>query len=612
MQMPDARLAAVLVFFLVGAASSAPAGEPRPADATPAFPGAEGAGRLATGGRGGEVVHVTNLHRRGPGSLADAVRRPNRIVVFDVSGVIDLSYEKDGRRRAGKIAVEQPNITIAGQTAPGEGICLTGGCLDISASNVIVRHLRSRRGWITEGDTGDAIEVKPPVVGEQQEAGGRSAEAFQKVQEKKAERGKAVYDFAEMSHIVIDHCSTSWATDENLSVTRADRTTVSWCIAAEGCDYENPAQTPPRHSEGSLWGSPAADGRATMHHVLYAHNRLRNPRTTGGGETPAVLNFYHCTIYNWAQFASHTGSERVLLNWLNNYYKPGPDTPAAIRGTMFEFHGHADARIFARGNVIEGSADATADNRLAIGFDKKFQRVSAAERAAMLLDRPLPDAPSDLQSAAEAHAAVLAGAGATLPARDPIDLRIVETVRSGTGRILDKETDLPKRQRWLDYRSLPPLSDADGDGLPDFWEAQFGLDPNDAADAATLAGGYAHIEHYVNSTNPAGGPLPVVFVSADVSRARPGRPGAWRVTRQGDVSHPLEVRYVVRGDAEAERDYGRLSGAVTIPAGGASAAIPLVPAPSAGDDRTVVVSLVVEQKGCHVGCPAESLIVIQR
>src|SRR4051794_11573638 len=146
------------------------------AETPPAFPGVEGAGMFATGGRGGAVVHVTNLNADGPGSLADAVSQSNRIVVFDVSGIIDLSPDDPESRKKGKIVVDHPDITIAGQTAPGEGICIKGGMLEIAAGNVVIRHLRSRRGWIREGDSGDAIGVKPPAVGERQEASGLSTE----------------------------------------------------------------------------------------------------------------------------------------------------------------------------------------------------------------------------------------------------------------------------------------------------------------------------------------------------------------------------------------------------------------------------------------------------
>jgi hypothetical protein len=607
--------AALLLFIAPGAHAETP----------PAFPGVEGAGQFATGGRGGAVVHVTNLHADGPGSLADAVSQPNRNVVFDVSGIIDLHDDKVAKpgkpkkeAKGGKIVIRQPNITIAGQTAPGEGICLKGGTLNVEASNVIVRYLRSRRGWNHESDTGDCLEVKAPTIGEVTVPGGQTAEAFNKRQQKKLERGKFMHEFAKLSDVVIDHCSTSWATDENLSVTHVDRTTVSWSIAAEGLDYTNPKQTPPNHSEGSLWGSGAPDGRSTMHHMLYAHNRLRNPRTTGGANVPPVLNFWNNVVYDWSEYASHTGSETVLLNWLDSYYKPGPSTPADIRTHMFEFHGDPGARIFARGNFIVSAPAATADNRLAIFHNEKFRKMGAAEKEAMKADAPFADAPAHLQSAEAAFESVLADAGATLPARDAVDLRIVTSVRNGTGKVIQKETDFPEDQRWPDYRSLPPPEDSDGDGLPDFWEKQFGLNPSDASDAAKIsADGYANIEHWFNNTDPTGGGETIVSVSALVSRALVGRggapvPGEWRVTRSGDVSKPLTVGYTVGGDAEAGIDFKAKSGGVTIPAGESSTAIHLSPLPGARDNKTAVISLITDQPGIHIGCPSQSLIVIRQ
>lgn len=583
----------------------------------PAFPGAEGAGAGATGGRGGTVVHVRNLNATGPGSLADAVSEGDRIIVFDVSGVIDLasgrSGKKEGKRAGGKILIDHPNITIAGQTAPGEGICLKGGCLTIAANNVIVRHLRSRRGWLQEGDMGDAIEAKGKTTGEAKDAGGQTAAAFDKRKAKKESRGKFMHEFAPLTDIVIDHCSASWGTDENLSCTHVDRATVSWSIAAEGCDYTNPKQTPPNHSEGSLWGSGAPDGRSTMHHVLYAHNRLRNPRTTGGPDVPPVLNFYNNVVYDWSEYASHTGSERVLLNWINNYYRPGPSTPADIRGHMFEFHGDPGARIFAAGNMIDGSPDATADNRRAIFHNEKFRKMPAAEREAMKVAAAFGDLPPRLQSAEAARDAVLADAGATLPARDAVDWRVVESVRGGGGKVIGKETDFPEDQRWPDYRSLAPPRDSDGDGLPDFWERQFSLDPGDATDAAKLSHGYANIEHYINNTDPTGNGATVVFVSATVSRARAGDrvAGEWRVARTGDIRAAVTVRYSIGGDAREGRDYGAVSGTVTIPAGKDSAVVRVESLPNAEDNHTAVISLEAGE-GYGIGCPARSLVVIRR
>jgi hypothetical protein len=585
----------------------------------PAFPGAEGAGMLATGGRGGKVVHVTNLNAGGPGSLADAVSEGNRIVVFDVSGIIDLAAgkngKKEGKRAGGKIAVDQPNVTIAGQTAPGEGICIKGGALEIGAGNIIVRYLRSRRGWIREGDSGDAIEAKGKSVGELAAAGGQTPEAFDKRKKKKEERGKFVHEFAATSGVVIDHCSTSWATDENLTCTHVDRATVSWSIAAEGCDYANPKQTPPNHSEGSLWGSGAPDGRSTMHHMLYAHNRLRNPRTTGGADLPPVLTLYNSVVYDWSEYPTHTGSERVHLQWLNNYYKPGPDTPEEIRAVAFEFHGDPMARVYAAGNVIEGSDAATRDNKLAIGWDEhKFKKAGDAEKAGMMVDRAFGDLPGGLQSARDALESVLGHAGATLPARDAVDLRIVNQVRAGNGRVIGKETDLPEDQRWPDYRSLPPLPDTDGDGLPDFWEKQFGLNPGDEGDGAKISHGYANVEHYFNNTDPSGGNATVVFVSASVSRAhaRSGIPGEWCVSRTGDLGAALTVKFDVGGDAVSGGDFEELPHGVTLAAGQASTCVTLKPRADARDNCIVLLTLAEDAAHYRIGCPSRSLIVIRR
>jgi hypothetical protein len=584
------------------------------AEPIPAFPGAEGAGALATGGRGGEVVHVTNLNADGPGSLGDAVSAPNRIVVFDVSGIIDLSKDRKGRqpKNGGHISITQPNITIAGQTTPGEGICIKGGALQIHEGNVIVRYLRSRRGWNWDGDSGDSIEIKARTDGEKAVASGQSEESFDKRKAKKAERGKTIFNWQHLSTILIDHCSASWATDENLTATHTDRTTVSWSIAAEGLDYYNPKQTPPNHAEGGLWGSGAPDGRATMHHTLFASNRLRNPRTTGDADQPAVLNFYNNVVYDWSEFASHTGQESVFVNWLNSFYKPGPSTPADIRTHMFEFHGDPGARIFARGNVIDGFPKESANNKLAIFHNQKLKKIPDAQKEAMKVDAPFPDAPAHLQTAEQAYAAVLADAGATLPARDAVDLRIVRSVRDGTGRVIEKETDFPESERWPDYRSLPPPVDFDHDGLPDFWEVQFGLDPANPKDSAQLAaGGYANIEHYFNNTDPRGANAPIAFVSASVSRANAKQPGEWKITRTGSTAQPLTVRYAISGEAQSDTDFAPLSGSVTIAAGEFSALLPLKVLAGARDNRMAVITLTTGDAAYLVGCPFASLIVVR-
>ncbi len=553
-----------------------------------AFPEATGPAASFTGGRAGELYVVTNTNASGPGSLADAVSKGGRIVVFGVSGLIDLSMTKKDTTRSSSIEITEPGITILGQTAPGEGICLKGGALTISASNVIVRYLRSRRGFIREGDAGDCIDVKPVATGTPATAQGRTQEKFDKIAEKKRLRGKTMKEFAPMEGILIDHCSTSWATDENLTCTHADRSTVQWCIAAEGLDYANPKQTPPNHSEGSLWGSAAPNGTAAMHHVLYAHNRLRNPRSTGGANEPPVHTLYNSVVYNWSEFATHTGSERILLNWVNNLYKAGPDTPLDIAARGFTFCGDPQARVFASGNVFTASPDATHDNRNAIGFAEKLRHLSDTERQAMIVDHAfgeLPPMPTATQSLDD----ILDDGGATLPARDAVDLRILRSVRDGTGRIIQKETDLPESQRWPQYHSLPALADADRDGLPDDWQQQF-----DVHGAMTItAGGYANIEHYANNTDPTGKGRTIVCVSASVSRATKDEPGEWKLTRRGDLANPLTVNYALSGGSKAS---------ATIPGEQSSVRIT---APAARD--TLVLTLLTDA-AYATGCPSRALV----
>ena len=290
---------------------------------------------------------------------------PNRIVVFDVSGIIDLARPGKG----GRIEVDQPNITIAGQSAPGEGVCLRGGALEVGASNVIVRYLRSRRGFVTDEDMGDAFTAKPKDAKEQTVATGRSCGGLRpdRGQESRARshgarlRRPGGRDLRPLLRLLGQNA------DENLSVSHVNRSTLSFCIVARGPGLLQRPPTPPNHSEGSLWGTGAPGGTASMHHMLYAHNRLRNPRTTGGADLPPVLTLSDSVVYDWSEFATHTGSERVALDWLDNTYQPGPSTPAAIAVVStppFSIRRRPRRpKVYPRGNVLIGSPAATADNR---------------------------------------------------------------------------------------------------------------------------------------------------------------------------------------------------------------------------------------------------------
>ncbi|MCX7016637.1 MAG: hypothetical protein NTW86_29455 [Candidatus Sumerlaeota bacterium] len=651
------RLNSAVVILAFAGAVAGFAAEVNPAQTkpVPAFPGAEGAGATATGGRGGTVVHVTNLNPSGPGSLADAVSQPNRIVVFDVSGAIDLLQEKGAKdaktdtaeaaetpknaadrlakkeeeykktisdpktlekklkrredeaknraehpdlapKAAGRtLSINQPNITLAGQTAPGEGIALIHGSLAVKASNVIVRHIRVRRGAIAPGNMGDGITVK----GDDEQN--------------------------PLRDVILDHVSTCWTTDENITMTsKIANGTVQYAIAAEGLDYFNPPQTPPKHSEGSLFGSGMPDGVVNFHHMIYAHNRLRNPRFTGGGETP-VIDLRNSVIYNGKETMTQTGSGGARGNLINNYYKFGIDTFEPLRGGIMTFCNKTEPfQLYAAGNYVDGYPEATADNWLAMRYDKENRR-EPDDKPVVRATEPFPMAPMIMQTAQEAYETCLAESGATLPSRDWIDHRIATDVRFGTGRIIDTETDLPEKFRWCTYESLPAPEDTDRDGMPDFWEEQFGLDKAKDDSAADADGdGYTNVEEYLNSTDPKGGAEPVVYIHASVSRADGYDliPGEFMVERAGKTDGELVVKYSVGGAAKPKDDYEPLSGEVRIGAGQKNAGILVVPtrqkmevetemrATAAKGDRPVVVTLE-GGAGYHIGCPRAALVTIK-
>jgi hypothetical protein len=566
---------------------------------------------FASGGRGGEVYRVTTLAAAGPGSLADAVSRPNRIVVFDVSGIIDLTQGTGDKAKGGTLRIAQPNLTLAGQTAPGEGICLKGGKLQIEASNVIVRHLRVRRGWVAEGDANDAIEINVKDPG------------YVKPQFKGTDRDKARERIAAgerlqpVSDILLDHVSASWATDENFTISgHIDRMHAQHCFAAEALDYANPKQTPPQHAFGTLLGGAGTDTRVGIHHSVFAHHRRRTPQCSAGdgsGTPPVVVDFRNNTIYDSIQAFSHTGGHPIRMNFVGNYYHAGPSTEPALVGHWFTFVGKSEGAVLhASGNAIHDFPSVSADNWTGIRYDGKM-KFSPALRE----ENAFPVPAVTTHRAEEAHALNLAHAGATLPSRDTVDERIARQIRTGTGRVIGKETDLAPADRWPDYRSLPPLADQDGDGLPDFWETQFGLDPKNPAEARALTrSGYANIEHYLNNTDPRAAQVsshaPVVFVSAISSRARPGAPGAWRIAHTGSTVAALTVAYAISGDAIAGRDYAALEGRVTFPAGASSVTLSVTAPPTATDNRTIVLTLAPGARDHFIGCPSCSLVVIRR
>jgi len=414
---------------------------------TPAFPGAEGFGAYAQGGRGGRVMLVTNLNDAGPGSLRAACEAEGpRIAVFRVSGVIELKSD---------LQIKHPHITIAGQTAPGGGICLKGYPLEIKADEVIVRYLRCRPGDVARKEM-DSLSV------------------------------------SDARNVIVDHCSASWGMDETLSVTRhSNNVTVQWCMITESLNrsYHHKGA----HGYGSL--IVGYDGGYTFHHNLYAHHNSRNPRPGGQeGEPGILLDFRNNVIYDWGMTCGYSGDTRVRIDYVGNYLKPGPSARPSHRGLAFDIGG-PQTSMFVALNHLEGYPEKNRDNWLMIMVPPE------ASLDAVRAPRPFPAARVKTDSARIAYRRVLAEAGATLPARDPVDTRIVAEVERGGGHIIDSQTEVGG---WPEYASAAAPADADSDGMPDAWEIRGGLDPTDPADSAGDADGdgYTNIEEFLNGTDP--------------------------------------------------------------------------------------------------------------
>lgn len=412
----------------------------------PAFPGAEGFGMWAVGGRGGSVIPVTNLadflpgkEASVPGSLRAAVMTPGpRTVIFRVAGDIRLKAA---------LVINHAYITLAGQTAPGDGVCIGGHPVIIQTHDVVIRYLRVR------SENNDCLSV------------------------------------ASSTDVIIDHSSFEWGTDENLSLTGNNRNiTVQWSIIAEGLL---------KHSMGSIIG---AAGGVSVHHSLYAHNGTRNPRLGGIGGRNPIIDFRNNAIYDWRGNSGYNSWEAVRINYVGNYLKPGPSTPPKVRGRAMN-PGSRFTRLYIADSVIEGLPEQSADNWLMVepGTDNWIKGQNVRETCGVTAPFPVP--PVSTQTAASAFEEILRSAGATLPVRDAVDRRIVYQVRSGTGRLLERPEDAGPRPI---YSAPAPLLDSNGDGTPDEWELRHGLDPRHQADPTSDSDGdgYTDVEEYLNGTNP--------------------------------------------------------------------------------------------------------------
>lgn len=434
-----------------------------------AFPTAEGYGKYSIGGRGGVVYEVTNLNDSGEGSLRAAVNASEpRTVIFRISGTIILESP---------LIIKHSYITIAGQTAPGDGICLRKNPLIIDADHVIIRYIRVRLGD-ESGDDHDAISSRY------------------------------------VKHLILDHVSASWSVDECVSIYHCDSITVQWCLISESMSQSNHIKG--SHGFGGIWGS----NYGTYHHNLLAHHSSRNPRMASGS---GYTDFRNNVIYNWGYQSlyggekSQKGNDKFHFSSFNivaNYYKPGPATnpnKVSYRIANPSSRSKDDFGLwYVAENLVEGKPDVTADNwNGGVQTDISFDKIK--------LDTAWTSMPIQQQTAEEAYRVVLDGVGAILPKRDVVDNRILQEVRetnatyegksykkrhevadsTKTCGIIDTQIDVGG---WPELIAEPAPIDTDHDGMPDYWEEKNKLNVNNADDRNTIAlDGYTMLEKYINS-----------------------------------------------------------------------------------------------------------------
>lgn len=503
---------------------------------TPAFPGAEGHGRYVTGGRGGKVIHVTNLNDSGTGSFREAVKSGNRIIVFDVAGVIALKSDL-------KIG---DNITILGQTAPSPGITLRYYTVQ-PGNNNIIRFLRIRRG--EEKNINDGADAT-------------------------WQRNK--------TGIIFDHCSFSWSIDEVASFYDNNNFTMQWCTVAES--LTNPGHSKGAHGYGGIWGGKFA----SFHHNFVGHLMNRGPRFNGARygwtgytsnkdydtykwENPVQaenVDFRNCVMYN-AQGTCYGGPGGGQINIVNNYYKAGPShslssttqngikvdvsngkergnqeriTLITVSTSSNSDKDHPEfyemtSRYFINGNTTETTKESVTKNKdwKGVSYDKgtytyngeiysadkknlygdavEHKTINGVSCVKIKMDAPAPTGEVTTHSAAESFSKVLSYSGASLY-RDEIDARYMEEAKTGTAKykgsitqspgIIDKVSDVNGyTEANFGTATRPADFDTDKDGIPDAWEIANGLDPNDVADALTYSLDskeyYTNLEVYANS-----------------------------------------------------------------------------------------------------------------
>jgi hypothetical protein len=469
-----------------------------------AFPGAEGGGKYSFGGRGGRVYVVTNLNDDGPGSFRWACEQGGaRVVVFNVAGIIRLKTP---------VIIRAPYITIAGQTAPGDGVCIAGETVWINTHDVIIRYMRFRRGETNVGRRDDAIGGNP------------------------------------VGNIMIDHVSASWGLDENMSMYRHmynDSTgSIEQKLGTANITIQNSIFSESLDTWNHAFGSTLGGENCSFMRNLWADNTGRNPSVGWNG----IFNFVNNIVFNWVHRSIDGGDYRASFNIINNYFKPGPATPknSAVGHRILKPESGRSklkylvfGRCYVNGNIMEGYPEITKDNWNG-GVQVEELPTTDKYTDYMKVNKPLPMPQLTIMSATDAYQYVLNNAGATLPRRDAVDQRITQQVRTGKINTL-ANVKLPEKQ--FEHRRLPidsykigiitdpsqvggypeykgtPYKDSDSDGIPDDWEAKHGLNPRNANDASLITkNGYSNIEEYLNSV------VDVKNVTANSTSIKTGTP----------------------------------------------------------------------------------------
>jgi len=460
------------------------------------FPGAEGGGAYTFGGRGGKVYVVNTLADSGPGSFRDACEQGGaRIVVFNVAGIIHLKTP---------ISIRAPYITIEGQSAPGDGVCIADESVLLDTHDVIIRFMRFRRGATKVTRRDDALGGNP------------------------------------IGNIMLDHISGSWGLDEVISMYRHvyDRGGKSLKLPTVNITIQNTMSAEALDTYNHAFGSTIGGLNSTFMRNLWANNISRNPSIGMYGD----FGFANNVIFNWWNRSADGGDNKSFFNFINNYYKPGPITPLdkPIGHRILKPEAGRDKKfannfggVYASGNIVEGNEKVTKNNwdgGIQIGEGPDAGRFSDSIRQS----KPYPMAKITLITAKQAYDYVLANVGAFLPKRDAVDTRIIEEVRTGkisyvpnTDNHIGQEfvkhrlpddsykqgiiTNPAQVGGWPEYKGTP-YKDSDNDGMPDEYETKHGLNPHDASDAPKLAkngGGYSNIEVYLNSLVPLDRVIPI-------------------------------------------------------------------------------------------------------